>query len=213
MATPPKAKVSKGGCCGFVTSVAISAILFWLLLIRTSKPTCSIEEFDVFGLKGKTNNATHPSNTIHYLYDLKLRNKNINKGIYYDALNVTFYYNPNSNSSPIGNATFVPFYQGRRKSAHRVGNIEVREVKWGHDDAPEMFRVELATAVRYKNTFWKTKRHRLVVGANFKVNEHGNLVKRKGNKGIKLSSKARMNKTGRFQIVSMLGILIFILFW
>lgn len=69
---------------------------------------------------------------------------------------------------------------------------------------PVVFRVELATAVRYKNTFWKTKRHRLVVGADLEVNERGSLVKGKDNKGIKLSSKAVNNTKGYFQLMAIL---------
>lgn len=43
-----------------------------------------------------------------------------------------------------------------------------------------VFRVDLATAVRFKILFWKTKRHGLVVGADFDVNDVGMKVTKKG---------------------------------
>ncbi|XP_021755507.1 protein NDR1-like [Chenopodium quinoa] len=207
-------KFSKGGgCCGVITTVAISAILFWFLIIRTSKPVCSIEEFDIFSLTNSTNNVIHHNNTSHYnntiSYDLKLNNKNHNKGIFYDAVDVTFYYK--SKSYSIRNDTFPPFYQGRLKSTHRYGKFDVRGVKWENETAPVMFKVELKTAVRFKNTIWKTHRHQVVVEADLKVNSEGSLIKGKGNKGIVLRSKAEKNK-GRYELVGILGILIFIIY-
>lgn len=68
-----------------------------------------------------------------------------------------------------------------------------------------LFRVELTTAVRYKIIFWKTKRHRLVVGADLQVNDDGSLVKRKKKKGIKLSSGGAKMKAS----LGILGVLVF----
>lgn len=72
--------------------------------------------------------------------------------------------------------------------------------------------MELATAVRFKIIFWKTKRHRLVVGADLQVNDQGSLVKRKKNKGIKLSSQAaaKFKVKSWFHLVGILGIFAFI---
>ncbi|KAL2943843.1 Protein NDR1 [Bienertia sinuspersici] len=195
-------------CCSCIFSLGLLALSLWLLF-NISRPTCSIEEFNVFALT-----KTAPSrrnNSIHY--DLKLKNRNFNKGIYYDALNLTFYYKPNLvNVVPIGNANFTPFYQGYGKGTHRVGDIETGGVKWD-DTTTVVFRVELATSLRYKYPLWKTKRRRLVVGADLKVNDEGSLVKAKDNKGIKLSSNAMKNEMKRFQVLGMLGILIFFHSW
>ncbi|KAL2943842.1 Protein NDR1 [Bienertia sinuspersici] len=196
-------------CCGCIFSLGALALCLWLLFV-TTKPTCSIEEFDVFALT-KTIPSSSPTghnNTIYY--DLKLKNRNFNKGIYYDTLNLTFYYKPNLvNDFPIGNATFTPFYQGHRKSTHRFGDIEAKGVKWEHITKLAIFRVELATSVRYKHLLWKTKRRRFMVGADLKVNDEGSLVKVKGKKGIKLTSNAK-NDIGHFQVLGILGILLFI---
>ncbi|KMS98513.1 hypothetical protein BVRB_4g092060 [Beta vulgaris subsp. vulgaris] len=126
-------------------------VLLWLL-IKPSIPKCYIEEFDVFALRENTN-STHLNNTIYY--NLKLKNRNTDKGVYYDTINLNFYYKPNEYTSlAIGNSTFTPFYQGKYKSTHRVGNIEPRGVRWGNATASTvMFRVELVTAVRSKIFF------------------------------------------------------------
>ncbi|KMS98510.1 hypothetical protein BVRB_4g092030 [Beta vulgaris subsp. vulgaris] len=197
-----KKEVKQRSCCGCIFSLGLCALSLWLLLYHKT-PTCSIEEFDVFALKEITTN----NKTIHY--DVKLKNRIINKGIYYDALNVTFY----DKNDIIGNVNFSPFYQGHHKGTHRVGNIDARGVHWENDTATAIFRVELATVVRYKHLLWKSKRHRLVLGADLKVNDQGSLVKRKGNKGIKLSSGAgKINNKGRFELLGILGILVFIHF-
>ncbi|XP_048497853.1 protein NDR1-like [Beta vulgaris subsp. vulgaris] len=194
-------------CCSYIFSLGLTALSLWLLLYQKT-PTCSIEQFDVFALKETTTTNNNNSNNVHY--DLKLKNRIINKGIYYDTLNVTFYEKNNF----IGNAIFSPFYQGYHKGTHRVGDIEARGVQWENVTAAMMvFRVELATAVRYKHLLWKSKRHHLVVGADLKVNDQGSLVKGKGNKGITLISKAgNNNNKSRFELLGMLDILVFIHF-
>lgn len=54
-----------------------------------------------------------------------------------------------------------------------------------------VFRVNLATAVRFKIVGIKTKRHKLVVGTNVEVNDSGEKVEKKG---IKLKSGAPEQK-------------------
>ncbi|XP_021758800.1 protein NDR1-like [Chenopodium quinoa] len=211
MSSTNNAEKQGKGCCGSCVSLAITAILIWLFQFKTSTPTLSIEQFDAFALEGVTNNTTRNNNTIHY--DLKLKNKgsNVNKGIYYDTLDLTFYYKPNFNGVLIGNVSFAPFYQGHGKATHRVGDIVPRGVRWENHTVPAVFRLELATAVRYKSMFWKTKRHHLAMGVDLEVNEQGSLVKGKDNKGIKLiSSKGEKNNKGRLEVVGLLSILIFI---
>lgn len=64
----------------------------------------------------------------------------------------------------------------------------------------------LATAIRYKMVLWTTKRHRLVVGTDLQVNDNGNLIKAKKNKGIKLIS------SGAPKIKGFVGFLCFLPF-
>ncbi|KAK9674381.1 hypothetical protein RND81_12G229000 [Saponaria officinalis] len=192
---------AKGCCsCSCLISTTISAIFIWLAF-RILTPTCSFEEFDVFTLQKPANN-----NTIHY--DLKLKNRNFNKGIYYDTLNITFYYKPNIQSLPIGNITILPFYQGYGKSTHRVGDFDPKGVKLENVTVEAVFSVELAAAVRYKSPLWKTRRRFLVKG-DLKVNGQGSLIKDKGNHGIKLRSAAGRS-VDSFGVGGILGILFFI---
>ncbi|CAO2833497.1 unnamed protein product [Amaranthus hypochondriacus] len=202
-------KAKKGSFFGCIFSLTITIILL-VIFLKHSNPTISIEEFDVYTLKTtKISSSLNHNDTIHY--DLKLKNPNINNGIYFDTLNLTFYYKvDNINNIPIGKAIFSPFYLGHKEVARRVGKILPRVVKWNHVKPPLMFRVELVTMMRYKSSIWKKKSH-LVVGANLEVDDHGSLVKGKHNKGVVLKSKGTRNSNGQFGFVCMLlGILVFI---
>ncbi|CAO2835960.1 unnamed protein product [Amaranthus hypochondriacus] len=199
-------------CCSFIFTSGLTALFIWLNL-RAHNPVCSIENFDVFSLNKSANSSIINNNrTIHY--DLKLNNKNNkDKGIYYDILNLTFYYKPNQTLISLGNASFPAFYQGHEKKTHRISSIDGKRVKWENDTATMAeFRVELNTSVRFKIVFWKTKRHRLDLRADLLINEEGSLIKRK-KKGVKFTSKARNSKASfHFYFLSILGFLIFILF-
>ncbi|XP_057540428.1 protein NDR1-like [Amaranthus tricolor] len=200
-------RTEKGLCS---TCISLGTTIFFLWFVFSSKsPKCSIQEFKLL-LPLKSNQTTTKisissplNNTIHY--DLKLKNRNFNKGIYYDALNLTFFYKSNLNgiNLPIGNTTFSPFYQGRSKATHRLGNITSTATTTTSNVA---FRVEMATAIRCKGTLWKSKRHRFVVGVDFKVNDEGVLVKGNDNKGIVLSSSSRKNGIGK-GVLGVMGIL------
>ncbi|KAL5730940.1 hypothetical protein ACHQM5_003716 [Ranunculus cassubicifolius] len=178
------------GCCrcctGLIFSTGLTALFLWLSL-RPSKPTLSIESFYIPALN-KTLNS--PRNTTIF-FDLKLNNKdNKDKGVHYDVLNLTFYYGHNL-SFPVANLTIDGFYQGFKKKTHRKMSVQPVGVPWEVarrevENGTTVFRVDLKTKVRYKIIFWRTKRHRIMVGNNVTVNGNGELVKRK-EKGVKLS--------------------------
>uniref|UniRef100_A0A5B6YRC5 Late embryogenesis abundant protein LEA-2 subgroup domain-containing protein n=1 Tax=Davidia involucrata TaxID=16924 RepID=A0A5B6YRC5_DAVIN len=178
-----------GGCCrccfSFILTSGLTALFMWLSL-RTSNPVCSIQDFYVPALDKTANSTTNTTIS----FDLKLDNENKDKGIYYDALNLTLYYGPNqSHPNPIGNATFIAFYQGHKKNTHRKKSVETYGVvPWeAASNGTAVFRVDLATAVRFKIIAWKTKKHKLVVGAQVEVNSFGKKVMKKG---IRLKSGA-----------------------
>ncbi|KNA16378.1 hypothetical protein SOVF_089620 [Spinacia oleracea] len=208
--------VEEGGCCrccfSFIFTSGLTALFLWLNL-KTTNPTCSIENFDVFTLNKTANTTFRNNHTIRY--DLKLNNKeNKDKGIYYDTLNLTFYYKPNLSFVTLGNATFNPFYQGHGKNTHRISVIDARGVKWENATATMAeFRVEMNTSVRFKIIFWKTKRHRLDLHADLLVNEQGILVKKKKKKGIKFKSGVWNSKVCNFYLLGILGIFTYILLW
>ncbi|XP_021758799.1 protein NDR1-like [Chenopodium quinoa] len=196
------------GGIGCIIVLAIAGVLIWLL-VKHRYPSFYVDQFSVFSRQETTNSLKNY--TVHY--DLRIKNNrhpNDNLGIYYDALNVTFYYKQDVNSFPIkiGDATFSPFYIRRYRSTHRAGSFDARGVKLENGTAsPVIFRVELSTAVRYRKPLWKGKRHRMVVGADFKVNDQGSLI----NKEVKLKSNAKRNGKVRLELMGILGILVFIL--
>lgn len=206
-----------GCCCRLIFTSGLTTLFLWLSL-RVNSPTCSIENFTVFALNKTANSSiiSNNNNNNHTIrYDLKLNNKdNKDKGIYYDTLNLTFYYKLNQTSVLLGNATFKNFYQGHGKKTHRIATIDGgKGVKWENDTATTAsFRVELNTSVRYKILFWKTKRHRLDLSAVLLVDETGSLIKRK-KKGIKFTSKAWNSSGCNVMVLGILGFLSFILFW
>jgi len=178
-----------GACCrccsSFILTLGFTALFVWLSL-RTSKPVCSIQDIYVPPLN-KSENSTY----YKIYFQLKLDNENKDKGIYYDALNLTFYY-PANLTTPIGNITLPGFYQGHKKNARRKEWVDVHGVPWtaarkAVSNGSAVFRVDLATAVRFKVMVWKTKRHKLIVGANVEVNNLGKKVKKKG---VRLTSGA-----------------------
>lgn len=121
---------------------------------------------------------------------VRLDNSNKDKGVYYDDVNLTFYDSPNK-SQPhlIGNYTIPRFYQGHQKKAKKDGHTAVNMTLVSRVVAPNgtaEFWVDLATAVRFKILWWKTKKHSLIRSGSVLVDETG----AKGKKGIKLRSGA-----------------------
>lgn len=192
---PLKNMAESGGggcfqCCfSFISTLGLTALFLWLSL-RPSAPKCYIQYFYVPALNQTLNT---PENTTIYM-DLELRNSNKDKGVYYDDVNLTLSYIPNS-INPIGKDTIHGFYQGHKKKAKKNASSVPNGLNWTvvrhsisiNKNTP--FRVDLATAVRYKIMGWKTKRHKLKVGANVEVNDQGTKVKKKG---IKLSGASQL---------------------
>ncbi|RZC59727.1 hypothetical protein C5167_007027 [Papaver somniferum] len=178
-------------CTGFLFSSGLTAVLLWLTL-KPSSPKYSIESFYVPVLnKTSTSQATVNSTTISF--DLRLKNENRNKGIYYDALDLTFffYFPENSSFLRIGDITIPEFYQGHLKTAHRLESIQSYGVSWKdaktHGSSTKMFRVDLDTRVRYKIMLSRTKRHRMRLGVNVTVNNEG---AKSVDRGLRFSSAA-----------------------
>ncbi|KAL8166932.1 hypothetical protein V2J09_008431 [Rumex salicifolius] len=197
---PEEDSGGEGRCCyccfRFTLTCGITALFLWLAL-RPNRPTLSIEQFDVFALNSTSNRSTNASiaaSNRTIFFDLKLKNRNKDKGVFYDALSLKFSYAPNLRF-PVANATFPAFYQGHEHSAQRPLAVEATSGNWMTAAAEAVgvngsavFRVDLTTAVRYKVVFWKMKRKRLVLGAELAVNGQGKLVR--GKKGVRLTSGA-----------------------
>ncbi|WKA12399.1 hypothetical protein VitviT2T_029784 [Vitis vinifera] len=194
---------SAGGCCrcccSFIFTLGLTALFMWLSL-RTSNPTCSIQYFYAPSLN-RTLNTTNSS----LYFDLKLDNGNKDKGIYYDPINLTFYYGFTPNFS-VGNLTVPAFYQGHKKNARRRMLVQTPSVPWpeARTNGTVWFRMDLQTKVRFKILFWNTKREKISVSAPVEVNATDG--KKIHKKGIKLKSGAPERWRNRAP-VGLLGIL------
>ncbi|XP_021755853.1 uncharacterized protein LOC110721036 [Chenopodium quinoa] len=216
----------EGDCYGrnvFSLGLIATTVVVCLLLQPTATnafmvPSTYMEEFTVFAIKENSTTNSSRHNTIHF--ELWFNNRERKKGVYYDALNLTFYYKPNDNISsliPIGNATIKSFYQRSDGSDWRRGDFEVRGVKWESITAsPVIFRVELVTMLRHDKMFFrKSKRERYEVGADLKVNDQGDLMIKKWTIfkwGIELTSSVGRNYMGSVQLIGMFVLFVFY-FW
>ncbi|KAI3980984.1 hypothetical protein MKX01_025549 [Papaver californicum] len=168
-------------CLGLLLTPCIIGLVVWLT-IRSSPPNFSIHKFSVPALNqtSPSYNISRPINTT-ISFDAKLKNENKEKGIYYDTLNITFYYYHENESRflPIGNISLPPFYQGREKTATRSNTTQSYGVPWDYarmkisNGSLAKFRIYLETKVRYKSLLWKSKRHKISKEVNITVDEHG----------------------------------------
>ncbi|KAL5698321.1 hypothetical protein ACHQM5_029375 [Ranunculus cassubicifolius] len=208
-------------CCGFFGLTVIFLIVFANVKIGKSfdEPTLTIEKFHVSALN-ITSNGTLNNNTIYL--DLRLVNTNIEGvGIHYNALNVTLYYAQNL-SFPLANVSIPGFFQGylfvHDKKRHRRRTVTAATgFPWEIAqqvvilNGTDVFRVILDTKVRYKQLFWQTKHHHIMVGGNVTVNNQGNMVKRK-HKGVTLSSSPYVGVI-HFAYSGGLATLVLLSFW
>ncbi|XP_058219984.1 protein NDR1-like [Rhododendron vialii] len=177
-------------CCSVIITLGLTALSLWLIL-RASNPICSIQDFYVPVLN-KTLNSTTATTSIYF--DIELDNPNRDEEIYYNTLDLTFYYKySNQTYSPVANQTFVGFYQGFKKKARRRGTVKATGVPWGEvfgavsNGSMPVFRVGLVTSFRFKVLSRKTKEHKLAVGADVAVNDSG---EKDNQKGVRLKSGA-----------------------
>nr|XP_043608064.1 protein NDR1-like [Erigeron canadensis] len=166
-------------CFSFVLTLGLTALFMWLSL-RTSNPVLSIQDVYIPALNKTLNSTSYQS---IYL-DIKLDNENKDKGIYYDQINITIRYHDQINATkpsqniPISNYTIPGFYQGHKKHTRRKNWTDTHGLL--PLDGMAIFRVDLMTGIRFKILFWKTKKHRINVGADFEVSDKGQKVQKKG---------------------------------
>ncbi|KAA0046485.1 protein NDR1-like [Cucumis melo var. makuwa] len=179
-----------GWCCKccfkFIITAGFAALFLWLSL-RTRKPKCSIESFYIPALNQSLNSS---SNSTTLYFDLRLKNQNKDKSVYYDTIYLNFTLLDEARR-PVGNLTVPGFHQGRDKKALRKESVEARGVDWKavSRNGSTIVRLDLATAVRYKILLWKTKRENLRLGTEIKVNGQG---LKDNPHGITLNSGAAM---------------------
>lgn len=204
-----------GGCCrccfSFIITLGLTSLFMWLSL-RADNPKCTIKYFYLPAL----NKTLNDSKSRNLTFELKLDNGNKDKGIYYDDINLTFYDNPNmSLSHPMGNFTIRGFRQGQNKKAKRVETLEVMNTTLvtarDFANGSAFFRVDMATKLRFRIMFWKTKRHKLTLWTSVEVDSQGAIPKDHQKKGFRLKSGAPENGGGGAQMGLLVGLMVLVL--
>ncbi|MED6191608.1 hypothetical protein PIB30_001887 [Stylosanthes scabra] len=167
-------------CFSFIVTMGLTALFIWLSL-RVDQPKFYLDSIYVPALNKSLPSTTTANDTV--LFTIKFTNPNKDKGIKYDAvrLNLSLFLSPNSTRLLSNSTAVAPFYQGHQKKAHKpssasfLGNLTPPAVL----DGKVYFRVDFATAVKYKILFWYTKRYGMWGGANVEINDKGVKVYRK----------------------------------
>ncbi|CAN6891485.1 unnamed protein product [Brassica oleracea var. botrytis] len=112
----------------------------------------------------------------------------------------------------IANYTVPSFYQGRKKKAKKWGQVvplnnqTVLEAVLPNGLAS--FRINLKTQVRYKNSFWKTRRFGVDVGAEVGVNGDGVKANKKGIRLKKSDSSSSSSLRSYFPVCVLTNLLV-----
>ncbi|KAL1830066.1 hypothetical protein ACET3Z_008478 [Daucus carota] len=151
----------------------------------------SIEDYYIAAVK--SSDGSNLNQSIIY-FKLNLNNDDEATGVYYDNFNLTFsYYTTEGDIVPVANYTIPGFRQGREAETDRKGYVvtprgitwqEISNVSVSSDVV--VFRVDLASAVRFRHyiTGIKSKRLRTMAWCNVEVDRITG--KKKSNKAIRL---------------------------
>ncbi|MED6220828.1 hypothetical protein PIB30_048592 [Stylosanthes scabra] len=150
-----------------ISTVGFVFFSLWITSLRAQPPNFYVQSIHFPSL-----NKTLIHNNNHSIsFTLKIVNPNSDKGVQYDAVSVSFgiFITDNATVS-LANATLQGFYQGHGKKAVKSGTAKGNGGGGRGGGGKVFLRVELATAVKYKNLVWYSKRHRLWGGANVEMN-------------------------------------------
>lgn len=194
-------------CIFLLLGFVFGLILFfsWISVnIVSSGASFYVQKFYVPALNATARNYTSVNQTsINFL--LEFVNFQQQFGIYYDDLNVTFYYGRHR-SLRIASYGWYGFHQAAESatySDHSSGTtIQTRGVPWEtipRNGSSADFRVDLATAVRYSQRFFTGKRRKVRVRAIVEVND---------TTGLKIKKKSIRLKSGAPEIGWSSGVLV-----
>lgn len=161
----------------------IPPIIILSLSLITHHPKLYIQDFYIPSLNINSTTQLSKLNTFIFIH-LKLVNVMPFNGLRYGDLNLTFFYGLNGTLT-VANHTVAGFYQGLRKTAHKIAVVRTRGMPW--EDAFEAvsggstvdFAVELATTVKLRRCGFYTKRKTVVVAADVRVDASGEDVHHK----------------------------------
>ncbi|MED6173238.1 hypothetical protein PIB30_057441 [Stylosanthes scabra] len=190
-----------------ISTVGFIFFSLWITSLRAQPPNFYVQSI-YFPSLNKTliQNNDHP-----IFFTLKIVNPNSDKGVLYDAVSISIGVFVTDNATvSLANATLQGFYQGHGKKAVKSGTAKGHIGGGGGRGRGKVFlRVEVATAVKYKNLVWYSKRHHLWGGANVEMNvTSGTKV---SPKGIRLGHVPARFGSGASAQVPGAGILIYLL--
>lgn len=191
----------------------VVGIFFSWVNVCTVKSGASfyVQKFYVPALNSTAGGNYTVDNTTSINFVFNFYNTHEHMGIYYDDLNVTFYYGRNK-SLEIGSHQLYGFHQHAEENTYSSDSVEVRGVPWNtivRNGSKVDFRVDLATKVRYSQMFFKGKRRQVRIRAIVEVNDTTGLKIKK--KSIRLKSGVTKigRSTGTSLALSLLMILLF----
>lgn len=175
----------------------------WLTLsmVDQSSISCSIEDFYIAGLQSA--NISDFNQSIIY-FKLYLGNDEDNMAVYYENLNLTFSYHASAGIVPVGNYTIPGFHQGIKKSTDRSGYVVTtpgyswQEISKNVSSSPAgvVFRVDLGSAVKFREFFSKarSKKRKIMAWADVEVDR--NSGKKTSKKDIQLKHMIKHHVNG-----------------
>ncbi|KAL7142772.1 hypothetical protein ABFS83_08G146300 [Erythranthe nasuta] len=160
-------QISKLVCAVFLFLlflIGIITFILWLSL-RPHRPRFHVIDFSIPELAGGGEGGFQNAQIV---YNVTARNANQNIGVYYDSMQLTVYYQDQSiGGSPLSN----PFYQEPKKTAVFAGTLggaalTVTGQQWQQFTADKargevVFRLEVASTIRFKISTWDSKRHKM----------------------------------------------------
>nr|XP_043627113.1 NDR1/HIN1-like protein 26 [Erigeron canadensis] len=183
-------RVSKLICSIFLSLLFIVGLIMFILWLslRPHRPRFYINEFSMASLAQDGGFASAQA-----AYNVTARNPNLNIGIYYDAMQLTLYYqNQNIGAMPI----MSPFYQSPKNttildSVLARPALVVDEARWAQFVADKirgqvLFRLEVASSIKFKVATWESKRHKIHANCDIGVGPDGLLLSSYANQKCKV---------------------------
>ncbi|GLT29945.1 hypothetical protein SLA2020_047740 [Shorea laevis] len=179
-------------CLLWFFNILFRGAIYIGLSFRADNPKCSVDYFYLPALNRALNSTTN--STLYF--NLKLANPNKGWGINYNdvKVNITVFDavgNGSQSSQLLGTTTIQHFYQGLKKTAKKPGHVDysMTVVSQGvFPNATAVFRIDLVTAVRFKDMIL-SKKFKIRVEARIVVDGSGSMVLPK-NEDIALVSMA-----------------------
>lgn len=174
------ARVTKFVCAIFLSLLLVAGIvcfILWLSL-RPHRPRFHLIEFSVPGL------ASGFDQDSQITFKLTARNSNQHIGIYYNTMVGSVLYR----DKQIGSAPLLrPLYQEPKTTSIVYGtfdaafNLTVNSNRWkeltgDREKGKVVFRLDIASAIRFKVTTWDTKKHKLHISCDVAVGPDGSLL-------------------------------------